>query len=125
MAARFNARSKQSRDSFGAAIQATTVAGASLVLSALPCLFLGALCVGNASAAGWLLAYDATTAPADGASQTPFLALPIPVGGWVSSQPNFAPHPCFNGCVVVFSTTGPYTQTTSVSNAQFISGQVQ
>ena len=117
-------RNLPSLQSSGVPFQASTAAGTSLVLSAHPCMFLSAYCVGNATATGWLLVYDSATKPGDGAGQTPFMAMPIVAAGWVSVIPSFAGHPCQNGCTIVFSTTGPYTQTTTGSNMQFLAGQV-
>ena len=115
-------RNFQSLQSSGVPIQATTAGASSLVLSANPCMFLSAFVVGNASAAGWLLVYDSATKPGDGAGQTPFAAIPVTAAGWSSTTPQFVPHPCQNGCTIVCSSTGPYTQTSQT--AQFLSGQV-
>ena len=104
--------------------QALTAAAASLVLATGPCQFFSATCVANASVAGWFLIYDAATVPADGAGQKPFSAIPVSAGGVVSASVCLFGHPCQNGCVLVFSTTGPFTQTTTGGNAQFLSGQV-
>ncbi len=115
-------RSIQSLQGSGVPIQATTAAGNSLVLSAGPCLFFSAYVVADASHAGWLLVYDLAAAPADGAV-TPFMAVPVAANAGNGGLPSPFAHPCQNGCVLVFSTTGPFSQTTSVGTAQFLSGQ--
>ena len=115
----------QSLHGAGVPFKETTAAGTSLVLSAVACQFFGAYLVGATGVAGWLLVYDLAAAPADGAGQTPFAAVPVAQAGVANIEPTFFGHPCQNGCVVVFSTTGPYTQTTTGGNAQFIAGQVR
>lgn len=93
----------------------------SLVVSAVAGVSLkSALCVGGNSN-GWLLIYDSATKPADGAV-TPIMALPIASGIAQSFSLDY-PHLLTNGCTLVFSTTGPFTQTTSVGTCAFLAGQ--
>lgn len=110
----------QSLSTYGLPFSRSAAAGTSLVLLTGPGCWNSAFVVAG-STGGWLLVYDATSAPSDGAV-TPVIALPVAAGGWVSIN-NGYPHTCVNGCTIVFSTTGPYTQTTSVANASFLAGQ--
>lgn len=74
---------------------------------------------------GWLMLFDATSAPADGAV-TPAYYIPVASSGtngyaalsWSNNPLKFT-----TGIVAVFSSTGPFTKTASAT-AQF-SGQVQ
>ncbi len=118
---------EQSAKALGLAFQSTAAAGVSLILSATSCVFTKAMCVGAAGLAGWFLVYDSATVPADGAGQTPIFAVPVNAatpGGLSTVDTTPYPHRCVNGCVLVYSSTGPYTQTTNVNNAQFMTGQV-
>ena len=124
MAANSLMRNQQALQSAGVPIKSTTAAAYSKVLSTGPCLFLSAYCVANAGVAGWLLVYDLAAAPTDGAGQTPIVAVPVAAGLPIWTNPVFFGHPCQVGCTIVFSTTGPYTQTTTGGAAQFLSGQI-
>lgn len=70
---------------------------------------------------GFLMLFDATTVPADGAV-TPAYTVPIPSAGgtgfvaidWANAPAHFV-----NGIVAVFSTTGPFTKTASATAAFF------
>lgn len=72
------------------------------------------------ASAGWLLLFDATSAPADGAV-TPAYWYPVATNGtfgaiavsWPAVPLKFS-----TGIVAVFSTTGPFTKTASAT-AQF------
>lgn len=85
---------------------------------------LSSLTVAIGATSGWVLVFDATSAPADGAV-TPKWWFPVASNGtsgaisaaWVE------PAQFSTGVTVVFSTTGPFTKTASAT-AQF-SGQVQ
>ena len=98
---------------------ATSVAASSLVLKGSAGNLFSLMA--TATVSGWLLLFDATSAPADG-TVTPKWAYPILAGGalnmaWLN------PLVFATGVTVVFSTTGPFTKTASAT--AFISGQVQ
>jgi hypothetical protein len=76
---------------------------------------------GDASGgSGWLMVFDATSVPADGAVEP---VLSFPINPWGSLSECAAPMAFLNGIVVVFSTTGPMTKTGSTS--AFLSWRVQ
>lgn len=85
---------------------------------------LSALTVTIGATSGWVLVFDAASAPSNGAV-TPKWWFPVTSdgtkGGIAVSWP--VPVPFSTGITAVFSTTGPFTQTLSAT-AQF-SGQVQ
>lgn len=70
---------------------------------------------------GFLMLFDATSAPADGAV-TPKWVLPMVAANGFALAFN-APMTFSTGIVAVFSSTGPFTKTASA--AAFISGQAQ
>ncbi|ARN82161.1 hypothetical protein [Methylocystis bryophila] len=75
----------------------------------------------TSTVSGWLLLFDATAAPADGAV-TPKWVYPIAANGALNmAWPS--PLAFASGIVAVFSTTGPFNKTASTT--AFISGQVQ
>lgn len=78
--------------------------------------------IGNT--AGYLMLFDATSAPADGAVTTRWPAIPVNSNGTFGRVSMTFPSPLSfgTGIVVCFSTTGPLTKT--AANA-VISGQVQ
>jgi hypothetical protein len=64
---------------------------------------------------GWVLVFDATSAPADGAV-TPKIARQIGAGTTLSFEPGGGPPTHFaTGIAMVFSTTGPFTKTGSAT----------
>lgn len=76
------------------------------------------LTITTSSAAGYLMLFDATSAPSDGAV-APVYCVPVAaVSGnplsWMGAPPHFAV-----GIVAVFSTTGCYTKTGSATAAFF------
>ena len=75
----------------------------------------------NASGAGFLLAYDAIAAPADGAGQTPIACLGVELTTTTRTL-SFSPGPALavkNGLVLVYSTgANCYTQTTGTAFLQ-------
>lgn len=102
----------------------STALEASRVLKASPgSLFSISIAIGVTS--GWLLLFDATTAPADGAV-TPKYAIPVGsngTNGFASINfDTFRPLSFTTGIVAVFSSTGPFTKTASAT--AFFSGQV-
>lgn len=79
------------------------------------------LSVTSGASAGYVLVFDATVAPADGAV-TPVFCYQLPATSTVSVS--YAPAAAFaNGAVVVFSTTGCFTKTASAT--AFIAGLPQ
>jgi len=84
---------------------------------------LSTLSVTTSSAAGYLLLFNATTAPADGAVTPAACFGSIPAGvtfslAWPSASLSFS-----TGITAVFSTTGCLTKTSSAT--AYFSGQVQ
>ena len=65
-----------------------------------------------ASVAGYLMTFNATTVPADGAV-TPVECIPVGAGQVASIDFGAAPDAYSTGIVAVFSTTGPFTKTIS------------
>ena len=103
----------------GVAVIASTSTASSLVAKASACTFYSGSV--NAPSAGWLLLYDAAAAPSDGAV-TPKAA--VQVGANVSASISFTVPAAFStGCTLVFSSTGPFTQTGAT--AQIFSAQVK
>lgn len=102
----------------GVATTRTTAADGSLVVKASAGNLYGFNVVAGASA-GYILIYNSTTVPADGATQ-PFFALPVAANAGIAY--NFdTPLRFTTGIVLVFSTTGPFTKT--ISNTAFLAGQ--
>jgi len=65
--------------------------------------------------AGFLMTFNATSAPADGAV-TPVECIPVPANSVVSISFSGAPPDFYStGIVAVFSTTGPFTKTSSAT----------
>ena len=101
------------------AAQVTSAVASALVLKASA----GSLCslVASTTAAGWIMLFDATSAPADG-TVAPKWAYPLSAGGALNmAWPN--PLSFATGITAVFSTTGPFTKLASTT--AYISGQVQ
>lgn len=99
---------------------ATTAAAASLVLKSTPGSFYGANCT-STSAAGFLMLFDAASKPADGAV-TPKKCWAVPAAGSIEAG-YIVPVRMTVGITLAFSTTGPFTLTTS-SGLAHISGEV-
>ena len=77
----------------------------------------------NMTAAGWVMLFDSATVPADG-PVTPVKWWQVAANSTLAvSWGADAPLLLLNGCTLVFSTTGPFTKTTSAS-ATF-SGEVR
>lgn len=74
---------------------------------------------GTASVAGYLMTFDATSAPVDGAV-TPKECIPVASGSWAAHDLQFAPDNYGSGIVVVFSTTGCATKTASATAFFFV-----
>jgi hypothetical protein len=86
----------------------------SLVLNAAACSLFG-FQVNTTTAAGWVMLFDATSAPVDGA---------VTPKKWWQIGPNstlgidsLPPLSMLTGAVLVFSTTGPFTKTASATAA--------
>lgn len=73
----------------------------------------------NATAAGFIMVFDATAAPADGAV-TPVYTFPVAANGGYSTDFEY-PIRCNTGITLVYSSTGPFTKTASAT--AFMSGQ--
>lgn len=99
----------------------TPVAAATLILKNGAGILYDAIC--TASATGYFLMFDATAVPADG-TVSPNLCVAVGANQSVSfSSQTDTPVKFYNGCVLVFSTTGPFTKTTSSGTAH-MSGRV-
>jgi hypothetical protein len=97
------------------ATQQTTAVASSLVLCTAACnLYSVALTTGAAS--GYLLVFDATSAPADGAV-TPKFCRAVSSQATVELDYSAMPRRMTTGATAVFSTTGCYTKTASVTAA--------
>lgn len=97
--------------------KATAAAAGSLIVSAAPCAVHDINAVAGASA-GFVMLFDATTAPADGAV-TPKRCWALAANA--SLQFVFErPLQMAAGAVLVFSTTGPFTKT--ISATAFLGG---
>lgn len=81
---------------------------------------LGSLNVVSGAIAGYVMLFDATSAPVDGAV-TPARCWPL--AAYTGLELNFSPPlNLVVGVTVVFSSTGPYTKTASAT--AFIAGEV-
>lgn len=105
----------------GAAAARTTVAASTLVLKASAGNLYDWRVTSGASA-GYVLIYNATTAPADGTVQ-PFDCVAVAANATVGSSSHIVPERYTTGVVIAFSTTGCFTQTLSAT--AFIRGRVQ
>jgi hypothetical protein len=68
----------------------------------------------NGASAGYLMVFNATSAPADGAV-TPMYAIPVAANSFVEMNHSIIPDRFSTGITLVFSTTGPYTKTASAT----------
>ena len=76
---------------------------------------LYSLYVATTTASGWLMTFNATSIPADGAV-TPVEAIQIPTNSAAAISFDGAPPDYYStGIVAVFSTTGPFTKTASAT----------
>jgi hypothetical protein len=89
-----------------------TAVASNLVVKASAGNLYHVACVAGASA-GFLMVFDATSAPADGAV-TPKIVRPIAANGSVDI-PFDTPYRFNTGITLVFSTTGPFTKTASAT----------
>ena len=96
----------------------TTTTANNLVGKSTRCTFWGATV--NTSVAGYLMLYNATSKPNDG-PVTPVAVMQVGVGS--SSMQQFVGASLSSGCIIVFSSSGPYTQASATAN--FLSMQVQ
>lgn len=93
----------------------TPVAAAVLVVKTAPGILYDAIC--TPSVTGFFMMFDATAAPADGAV-SPNLCVAVTTGASVSLiTPTGTGVMFMKGCVLVFSTTGPFVKTTSTGTA--------
>lgn len=98
----------------------STAAEGSRIICPGPCS-LGGLQVNTGASSGWVLIFNATAVPADGAV--------VPVKWYqVGANQTLAmswdlPLRLTTGCIVVFSTTGPFIKT--ISATATISGEIQ
>lgn len=101
----------------------STALESSHVISAAACSLYGITCTIGATA-GWLMLFDATSAPADGAV-TPAYFVPAGSNGTFGSVSVAFHYPLkfSTGCVAVFSTTGPFSKTASAT-AAFVAQKV-
>lgn len=99
----------------------STVATASTVIKASAGNLYGFNVVSGASA-GYILVYNATSAPADG-TVTPIKCLPIAANTGIDVNMRGQPTYFSTGIVIAFSTTGCFTQTLSAT--AFISGDAR
>ena len=108
-------------DSAGAAI--VPVASAALTTGQVLKASAGNLYGYNvlATVAGYLMIFNSTTVPADGAV-TPLICLPLAAGAGVDRSFDI-PRRFTTGITLVFSSTGPYTKTASAT--AFLGGAVQ
>lgn len=100
----------------------STAAEGSRVLKASPGT-LYALYITSGASAGYIMTFNATSAPADGAV-TPINCVVIAANATIALS--FAPHPpeyYSTGITAVFSTTGCFTKT--ISNTAFFHALVQ
>lgn len=99
--------------------QVTSIAAASLIMKAAP----GSLysLMATSTSAGWIMLFDATSAPTDG-TVTPKWVYPLITTNAALNMAWINPLVFTTGIVAVFSTTGPFTKTASAS--AFISGQI-
>lgn len=104
----------------GIALTATTVAAGSLVLKASAGNLYGINITAGASA-GYLMIFNATSAPADG-TVTPIFCMAVAANASLAFQWD-TPVVCSAGITAVFSTTGPFTKT--ISATAFISGMAK
>lgn len=103
-----------------APVVVTSAVASSQVLKATPGVLLS-VGITNTTVSGYLMLFNATSAPADGAV-TPILCEPVAAGGSTSGGGMF-PLYFSAGITAVFSTTGCFTKTSS--STAFIRGQVQ
>jgi hypothetical protein len=76
---------------------------------------LYSLNVTTSTASGFLMTFNAMTVPADG-TVAPVYCIPVPAGSAVSMSFEGSPPDCYStGIVAVFSTTGPFTKTSSAT----------
>jgi hypothetical protein len=76
---------------------------------------LYSLYVATTTASGWLMTFNATSAPADGAV-TPVEAIQVPAESAAAISFDGSPPDRYStGMVAVFSTTGPFTKTASAT----------
>jgi hypothetical protein len=113
----FSSNSASSVAAVGVTRTQTATAAGSLVVKASPGNLYGYNVVSGASA-GYLMLFDATSAPADGVV-TPKGVMVVPANSSLVVDRS-VPVRFTTGIVMVFSTTGPFTKT--VSATAFLAG---
>jgi len=101
--------------------RATTAVSAGFVLRAGTSNLAG-LSITTGASAGYVMLFDATTVPADGAV-TPARCLPIAANTGLDLNFRGSPLRFDNGVVVVFSSTGCFTKTASAT--AYLAGDIQ
>lgn len=96
--------------------QTTAAAGSLVVKASAGNLYGFEVCTG--AAAGYLMVFDATSAPADG-TVTPKLVYAVAANTSFARQVTY-PFRCATGITLVFSSTGPFTKT--ISATAFLAG---
>lgn len=91
---------------------ATTGTNSALVLKSVACNLYGYNVVTGASA-GYLMIFDAISAPADGVV-SPAVCIPVAANTGIDYMAAW-PRRFTVGCTLVFSTTGPFTKTASAT----------
>lgn len=86
-----------------------------------PC-FLRSLYVTTGASAGYLMVFDAVSAPVDGAV-TPRECIPVAANSFVAIDFGDTSEPFVSGLTAVFSTTGCFTKTASAT--AFFKGRAQ
>lgn len=90
----------------------STAAESSRVLCLIPCVLNG-FNVNSGASAVWVMLFDATAAPSDGASQTPLKLYQVAANSTLSV--GYAGLRTNTGAVLVCSTTGPFTKTATAT----------
>lgn len=105
----------------GVGSTANTAVGSSLILRTTG-VDLYSVNVTSGASAGYVMVFDRTTVPADGAV-TPALCLPLAANTGLDWNFRSAPVQLQTGAVIVFSTTGCFSKTASAT--AFIAGSIQ
>lgn len=92
------------------------------ILSAVACSLVELDVYVDATTDGYIMLLDSATVPADG-TVAPKKFWKIVLDSQLQYSPKY-PLKFINGCVVVFSTTGPLIKTTTTTTHAFFSGQM-
>lgn len=100
---------------------ATSVAAGTLVVKTTPGQLLSVTCTAGATA-GYLMVFDAASAPADGTVTPIWVSELIAINGSYTFQAGAGPGlRCNTGISLAFSSTGPFSKTASAT--AFIAAQ--